>query len=314
MTPDDFRKLRAFIAREDARARRRIRFRYGAADNPQSYTGVPVQPPAPPVGPFPEITEPLPDFSDRQPPPPPLPDISEGGVRPPPPPTPPPPPPPITPPAVPNIPTSNLYTSSYATDLLIVNPDSPDISQGGNGFFNVFEKSENDPFVDRFANYIIDTCWQPIRGVWSEITGHLTCTSAPGILRFVGRNYGDVSIRGTYRAAFASTPFYLMARGSYSIADEFSGYLVLYTVAGTTLELLRVDADSDTSLGSFAGVVAGGDEIELTIIGSTLNVFQNGVLRIGPIVDNTYQLPGFVGIGTFAANRMDFRPVTITPL
>jgi hypothetical protein len=130
----------------------------------------------------------------------------------------------------------------------------------------------------------------------------------------------NVSTFGPNTESYATLPVlptngagatYCYARLS-ALSATANGYSVDWRVTGgtNTMRLLRYDAGSGTSLGSWTQALSAGDAIGLEIIGSSLQayVFSGGSWAPvqSPVTDGTYSAAGYVGFGITDVNaRVD---------
>ena len=103
------------------------------------------------------------------------------------------------------------------------------------------------------------------------------------------------TITGVGASAHASTSVLLRASPTVS-----TGYSCSYSVNGTSnLSISKEVRGTFTSLSSLNYSAAAGDKLSCNVTGTTLNLYVNGVRKIGPITDASIS-SGFPGLGFFS--------------
>lgn len=145
---------------------------------------------------------------------------------------------------------------------------------------------------DRSDSSNLGTDWVEVSGDWALLGGQLSPGSAGGtiILRAAtpmatSDHYVQVTIAATTAASHG-----VWARGNSTISQ---GYL--WRNDGTEWTLFAVVGGSFTVIGSYTAAAAPGDVAKLQVVGSTINAYINGVLRVS-VVDTSVTTGTSVGL------------------
>lgn len=132
--------------------------------------------------------------------------------------------------------------------------------------------------------------WVPFTStVWgiSSNKAYIQNSAGPQTIAYVESGAGDVTIEATVHKTDATNSINRMGV-AFRVSDE-DNYLFAYFVGTNALRIHKVVAGSGSQIGTGTVTFANNSVLKVVLSGTSIEAFQNGVSKVGPITESFNQ-------------------------
>lgn len=155
------------------------------------------------------------------------------------------------------------------------------------------------------------SAWSAVQGTFGIVanTGYDSGGFTQYNVAALESSVANVEVQVTLSTVGSGTAQGLSAR----LAD-ISNFLWAAYIPGSGVVIRKVVAGSETQLGSAAHTASNGDVLKFSVDGNTLNLYVNGVLKVGPITESAGATNTKHGLFTYSENTARFDDFSITEI